>query len=208
MKRSTLNLWIDILLFLNMWGLIFTGLLMHYILPAGQGRGRSLTLWGWNRHNYGDLHFYMSLVLLGLCIVHVWLHWSWVCCMISNVLTGKSNKTKRDTIYGIVFLVVFLVITIGVLAAVKTAVKADQPGRLGQQSPEHSGELITEHFITGRTTIEQAAGMCDMSPAEFKQALDLPPDVSSAERLGRLKRQYGLELERVRQMADVETSQR
>ena len=65
-KRNTLNFWIDILTFLVFLLKIWTGLLIHYVLPAGQGRGKSLLLWGLNRHDYGVIHFYLAALVMGV----------------------------------------------------------------------------------------------------------------------------------------------
>jgi hypothetical protein len=81
MNRTLANFVTDLLSFFAMCGALATGLLIKYILPprsGGMGRGGGLMLWGWNRHDWGDLHFYFTLALLGLLLVHVTLHWHWV----------------------------------------------------------------------------------------------------------------------------------
>jgi hypothetical protein len=37
MKRSTLNFIVDLAAFLDLLGIIFTGLIMEYVLPPGTG---------------------------------------------------------------------------------------------------------------------------------------------------------------------------
>ena len=81
MNRTLANFVIDALSFFSICGTAATGLLIKYILPprsGGMGRGGGLTLWGWNRHDWGDVHFYLALALLGLLLVHAALHWHWV----------------------------------------------------------------------------------------------------------------------------------
>jgi hypothetical protein len=79
MKRNTINFWIDLLTFIVLFAKIWTGLLLHYVLPPGQGRGKALELWGLNRHEYGTIHFYLAISMITLVLIHVWLHWSWIC---------------------------------------------------------------------------------------------------------------------------------
>ena len=92
MKRGTLNFWIDLISFLVMLGLIWTGLLIHYVLPAGtSGRhgGKGFVLWGLDRYNYEDIHFYLALTLIGLIVTHIWLHWSWIYTTMKRLLETK-----------------------------------------------------------------------------------------------------------------------
>jgi hypothetical protein len=84
-----LNFIVDLVAFLNLLGLVFTGLIMKYILPPGTGgRGRQLhggmggeqikELWSMTRHEWGDIHFYLALFFVILMVVHIILHWTWL----------------------------------------------------------------------------------------------------------------------------------
>jgi hypothetical protein len=75
MRRQTLNFVIDALAILAFLTLVATGALLRFVLPPRSG---ALGLSGWNRHDWGDFHFQLSLVLVGLVAVHVALHWRWV----------------------------------------------------------------------------------------------------------------------------------
>ena len=85
MKRVTLNFLIDLVSLLVMLGLAATGLIVRYVLPAGSGgggRGAGRTLWGLGRHDWGDVHWWLALAGVGLLVVHVALHWTWVCALV------------------------------------------------------------------------------------------------------------------------------
>ncbi|MHC4570939.1 MAG: DUF4405 domain-containing protein [Planctomycetota bacterium] len=84
-----MNFIVDLVAFLNLLGLVFTGLIMKYILPPGTGgRGRQLhggmggeqikELWSMTRHEWGDIHFYLALFFVILMVVHIILHWTWL----------------------------------------------------------------------------------------------------------------------------------
>ena len=75
MRRQTLNFVIDALAVLAFLTLVATGLLLRFVLPPRSG---ALGLGGWNRRDWGEFHFQLSLVLVGLMVVHVALHWRWV----------------------------------------------------------------------------------------------------------------------------------
>lgn len=89
MKRTVLNFRIDILAFILFGLLATTGLVLAYLLPPGSGG--SLTLWGVGRHQWGDFHFYISLCLMAVIVLHLFLHWSWV----SAMAKGQGAKGHR-----------------------------------------------------------------------------------------------------------------
>jgi len=104
MKKSTINLWLNIIAFINFLALAATGAIMRWVLPPGSGgrygRGAGLgrgwrggrgafdpadpegepikTLLGWGRHDWGDLHFWLAVSLVAIIALHIVLHWSWI----------------------------------------------------------------------------------------------------------------------------------
>jgi len=103
-KRSLLNFIIDLVSFIDLLGLAFTGFIMKYILPPGTGgRGQILhdgggrehikDLWSMTRHEWGDVHFYLALLFVSLMVVHIILHWSWIKNYFKSLL-GFFAKNK------------------------------------------------------------------------------------------------------------------
>jgi hypothetical protein len=82
MNKAKLNFIIDAAMFLTMMAIAGLGLLMEYIMPPGQvlwekyGSNPELTWLGWDRHDWGDIHFYLALTFLTLLVFHIILHWS------------------------------------------------------------------------------------------------------------------------------------
>jgi len=70
-KLANMLLW---LLFCMLSG---TGLLLAYRLPPGSRGGHGLSALGWTRHEWGDLHYWISLAFLVLIVIHMALHWRW-----------------------------------------------------------------------------------------------------------------------------------
>lgn len=110
--KTKLKFTIDLLAFLLMLSMIGTGLIVRYILPPGSGgRGRweGLSLWGMDRHDWGDLHFWLALGIVGLLVLHVALHWSWICNYVRRHLgrnTQPAKLSKRASVaIGIGFVV-------------------------------------------------------------------------------------------------------
>lgn len=104
-KMTTINFWIDTATLIVFLSAIWTGLLIHFVLPSGQGRGK-WTLWGLNRHDYGTIHFYLSTAMIVLVLVHVWLHWNWVCAVFGKLVGRTEPGKKARAIWGVVLLAV------------------------------------------------------------------------------------------------------
>jgi len=75
MKR-TLDFWIDVVIYLLLAFLLFSGFLMKFTMPPGTG-GKLLLL-GLDRHGWGMLHFWVAAALLAGVALHLWRHWQWL----------------------------------------------------------------------------------------------------------------------------------
>jgi len=79
--KSKLKFITDALMFLVLMAMAGLGFLMEYVLVPGRerwvkyGRNVNLTLFGWDRHDWGDIHLDLGLIFLGLLVVHIILHW-------------------------------------------------------------------------------------------------------------------------------------
>ncbi len=96
MKKIWINFWIDLAMFLDMVGLVAIGVMIKWALPPGSGgrHGGSRfvqTVWGMTRHEWGDVHFWMGVVLSVLLIVHIILHWRWIVCRFKALWPGSKS---------------------------------------------------------------------------------------------------------------------
>ncbi len=200
MKRNTLNFVLDLASLLVMFTLLVTGLLIYYILPPGShGGGKAYTLFGWNRHDYGKIHFYLSLGLVGLMILHVFLHWPWICSTVGGLLSFSKPSRRRRAVYGAVLLAVLAVIATGGLLWAKSRVQFD-PTRGGQYHLHEELTVGESAHITGMNTLAEVSNIFGIPVEHLVEALQLPVDVDTSLQLGRLKREYGFELEDVRRI--------
>jgi len=90
MKRSSVNFVIDLVSFVDLLGLVFTGSIMKWVLlPGTGGIGRELRggggrgveveeFWRLGRHDWGAVHFWLAVVFVALMAVHIVLHWAWI----------------------------------------------------------------------------------------------------------------------------------
>jgi len=103
MNRSSLNFIIDLVSFINLLGLVFTGFIMKYILPPGTGGlGRGFrggrggehikNLWSLSRHEWGNVHFWLAGLFIALMIVHIILHWGWIKNYFKSLLSCSQQQ--------------------------------------------------------------------------------------------------------------------
>ncbi|MDI1292983.1 MAG: DUF4405 domain-containing protein [Methylobacter sp.] len=82
MNRTIANIIIDIIAAFLFLGMIATGYLLRFPLPPGSNK--TLSLWGYTRHQWGDIHFWISQGLLVVLVVHLVLHWNWIVTVIGK----------------------------------------------------------------------------------------------------------------------------
>lgn len=84
MNRTFANVIIDLAAALLFVGMIATGYVMRFPLPPGTNR--VLTLWGLTRHQWGGIHYWISIGLLAVIAVHLVLHWKWIVTVVGKRL--------------------------------------------------------------------------------------------------------------------------
>ncbi len=78
MKKNDWKYFLDALLFVDLCSVAAIGFLMAFVIPSGKAPDANKFFMGLHRHDWGDIHFYLALLLLGLLVLHVWLSWTWV----------------------------------------------------------------------------------------------------------------------------------
>ena len=189
MKRTNLNLVVDVAAFGGFVFLATTGVLMRYILPAGSGRYS--TIWGLDRHEWGGIHFWISVIFFSLLVIHLILHWRWV----ASVVTGKPREGSGFRV-GLGSVGLFALITLSISPLITPIEKhTNSPG--DSVPAIHKYEETSIRGSMSLSEIEKTTGV----PARIIiEALKLPEAVSAEGRLGQLKREYGFELDDVREI--------
>lgn len=59
-------------------GMAGTGLLLAWRLPSGSKGGRGLSLLGWGRHDWGEIHEWLGYLFGVLIVLHLLVHWRWL----------------------------------------------------------------------------------------------------------------------------------
>ena len=121
MSRTAVNFLLDCLLLLFFLALIWVTFVLRVAFPHATAASGYL-LWGLSYDAWAGVQFALFLVLLGAILLHLMLHWSWVCGVIANRVSRlRGEKTRIDdgsqTIYGVAALIVVINI-LGVALAV------------------------------------------------------------------------------------------
>ncbi len=117
MKRSSLNLIVDVLNLIVLTMMISTGVILKNILPPGSGRIESLlkgsgrsektidVLMGLTRHEWGQIHFVIAVIFVVLLITHLFLHWNWIKSMALGSRENPRSFQSRLAACAIIFLI-------------------------------------------------------------------------------------------------------
>jgi hypothetical protein len=108
MRRFLDNLVIDLIAGGLMIGMIATGYVLRCPLPPGSNK--SLTLWNLTRHQWGDIHFWISLGLLAVILLHVCLHWQWITLSVRRRLSRAKGAPGSGLFSGLIALLVLAAI--------------------------------------------------------------------------------------------------
>ncbi len=119
-RMQIVNFVTDVVTLLVVLAMAATGLLLKFVLPPGSRGGQGLQLWGLTRHDWCDVHFWLSVALGALFIVHVALHWTWVCTIVArwfriNVASPGPASLQRRSAYGVGFLLAVSAVIVGFL---------------------------------------------------------------------------------------------
>jgi hypothetical protein len=85
-KRPNLNLAVDAAALAGFVLLTSTGVLLRYVLPPGSGR--RTTIWGLDRHAWGEIHFCIAMAFLSCLAVHLVVHRRWI----ASVIRGRPRE--------------------------------------------------------------------------------------------------------------------
>lgn len=128
MKRAILNLLVDALALLAAGAVVGTGLIMAYRLPPGRA-GHGLSMLGWSRHEWGDVHLILAWVVIGLVVLHLLLHLEWLVRTCVE-LGHRCGPLGRRWV-----LPVILILTTGALVAAPWLLPVQRNALGGEEAP-------------------------------------------------------------------------
>lgn len=101
---------IDILMLLLMMPLAGIGFLIKYVLVPGSkrnelyGGGVDLEFLGLDRHEWGQIHFLISIGLLVLLALHIVFHWKMIVCIFKRMIPFRILRNTLAIALGLVSL--------------------------------------------------------------------------------------------------------
>lgn len=189
MTRTNLNFVVDVIAFIGFVVLTTTGVLMRYILPPGSGHYS--TIWSLDRHEWGDLHFWISVVFFSVLTLHLVLHWRWIV----SVVTGRSREGSGFRaglgIVGLLAVVAFAIFPLII------PVEKDLTGKKAASLSSHKYD---DFLIRGSMTLKDVEVTTEVPAIYIIESLKLPASISVEQQLGPLKRKYGFEINDVREI--------
>ena len=190
MKRTTINFIIDAVGFAGFVFLTTTGVLVRYVLPPGSGRRAAL--WGMNRHEWGDLHFWIAISFFCVLALHLFLHWRWIVHMIR----GKPREGSG---------VRFALGLVGILAVLAIAItpfgsSVEHTGASAAQREESSALIQESELVRGRMTLIEIEQKTGASKAYLIEHLGMPKDVQVDEGVAKLGKSFGFDINDVRRI--------
>ncbi len=189
MKRTHLHFLIDVVAFAGFVFLTTTGVLLHYLLPPGSGHFS--TLWGLDRHQWGTLHFWVSVIFFSVLALHLVLHWRWL----FNLAAGRSPEGSGFR------LALGLVSALALIAfSVTPLISPVDIASTKSDIPIPSSHPFEDIEVRGTMTLLELEQTTGVSADYIIAKLNLPPSVPKNQKLGKLKRQYGFQLTTVRKI--------
>jgi hypothetical protein len=123
--KTVVNFWLDTLLLCLFLGLCWVSVVLRYAFPSPFA-AQEWRLWGLGYLAWIDVQFAITCVLGAAIILHVMLHWSWVCGVIKGWrkkrrggVGGASKDDGSGTLWGVGMLIAILnILGLGIAAAV------------------------------------------------------------------------------------------
>ncbi len=126
-SRTWINFWLDCGLLCLFTALCWCAVVVQFVFPPAPDAS-GWTLWGWDYTQWSSLQFGLLAAFALSVLVHVMLHWSWVCGVLASRLGRRGEDGGKPhwddgirTLLGVATLIgVLHVIGIGVAIAVLT----------------------------------------------------------------------------------------
>jgi len=112
MSRTTINFLLDAVLLLITLALISTTAVLRFVFPPPTSSA-GWTLWGSGYDSWANLQFVLTSLVGGAVVLHIMMHWSWVCgVVITKLLRRPAREAMLDdgsqTLWGVGMLIVVL----------------------------------------------------------------------------------------------------
>jgi len=123
-SKTTINFCLDAFLLCTFLLLCWSSVVIRYVFPPAT-ESEGWTLWGLDYTVWTGLQFAALCVMAAAVLLHVMMHWTWVCGVITNWQRKRMGpsavvraNTGNRTLWGVGFLIVILnVLGLGIAVA-------------------------------------------------------------------------------------------
>jgi hypothetical protein len=108
-SKTIINFWLDALMLLVFVALLWVATVVRFVFPAA-ANSDGWTLWFGSYDQWVGVQFAVIAFFALLVLIHVMLHWPWVCGVITSRMTRGKEKMDDGTrtIVGVGFMIVLL----------------------------------------------------------------------------------------------------
>jgi hypothetical protein len=110
LSRAQINFLLDTLLLILFCAIMATAVIVRFVFPPGTDAA-GWQLWGYSYDAWCSLQFGLIAALALGILIHLMLHWSWVCGIVVTQF-ARNKRAKIDdgtqTIFGVGLLIVLL----------------------------------------------------------------------------------------------------
>jgi hypothetical protein len=113
MSRTLLNFWLDCLLLILFLALLWVSFVSRFLFPPGTVADGWM-LWNASFDEWLQLQFILQASLALAILLHIMLHWNWVCGVLTSKILPHRKGDKHAwtdgerTLYGVGLIVVLL----------------------------------------------------------------------------------------------------
>ncbi len=214
-RKAKLNFIVDSMGYLAFLFLISTGIIMEFILLPGRERVANdpTTLMSLSRHDWGEYHFWASVIFISAVVIHLFLHWSWLVGIFRNFM-----RQKPVTVLTAALLLPLIVAAIPLFGARGFEEEEGHSGggrRNANYGIQAEGNPI-DHFnsnfderesynlngfmIRGRTTWREIETETGVKTEEVLSALGIQENVEKDERITNLRLKYDIGMNDIRRV--------
>lgn len=112
MSKTIINFFLDLVLAISFVVVLWSAVVVRFVFPA-PAETPGWTLWGWTYDNWFWFEF-VALATFGVMVLlHVMLHWSWVCGVVTHRLSQRLGRKivlddAQQTVVGVATMIVLM----------------------------------------------------------------------------------------------------
>jgi multisubunit Na+/H+ antiporter MnhB subunit len=198
MKKADWQYLVDSLMFICIAGIAMIGILLAFFIPQGPSSPESSKYFlNLHRHQWGNIHLYLSISFVLLVIIHITLDWKWIKARSGQIFKRGWKMALLSTALASLLVLFFFWIFYPKEPRVyeEYGLHESSSGEAETFPGTHDQGILT---VTGQMSLSQIEKQTGVSAQKIIEKLDLPVNVSVHENLGRLRRRYGFSITEVR----------